>query len=93
MRETRASSLPILPRRTIAGIVEQQPYPYPIDLRVQPKVAGLFDPDTSTISYVVKDPSSSALAAMRGLTGLLRVGLIEPLSVRLPEAMNQGMNT
>ncbi|MGJ5242564.1 YeeE/YedE family protein [Bradyrhizobium oligotrophicum] len=35
----------------------------------------------------------SALAAMRGLTGFVRVGLIEPLSVRLPEAMNQGMDT
>ena len=35
---------------------------YPIDLRVQPKVAGFFDPETSTISYVVKDPSSTACA-------------------------------
>ncbi|MGJ4997055.1 MBL fold metallo-hydrolase [Bradyrhizobium sp. HKCCYLS3077] len=35
---------------------------YPIDLRVRPKVAGFFDPDTSTISYVVKDPSSPSCA-------------------------------
>ncbi|WP_316229601.1 MBL fold metallo-hydrolase [Bradyrhizobium sp. SZCCHNR1070] len=36
--------------------------PYPIDIRVQPKVAGFFDPETNTISYVVKDPSSSSCA-------------------------------
>ncbi len=36
--------------------------PYPIDISVQPKVAGFFDPDTNTISYVVKDPSSSSCA-------------------------------
>ena len=34
----------------------------------------------------------SALAAMRGLTGFLRVGLIEPLSLRLPETMSQGID-
>src|SRR5205807_44436 len=30
--------------------------------------------------------------AMRGLTGFLRVGLIEPLSLRLPETMSQGID-
>ena len=33
-----------------------------IDLSVKPKVTGFFDPATNTISYVVKDPASSACA-------------------------------
>ncbi len=33
---------------------------YPIDSSVVPKVAGFFDPDTSTISYVVSDPQSAS---------------------------------
>jgi glyoxylase-like metal-dependent hydrolase (beta-lactamase superfamily II) len=33
---------------------------YPIDAGARPKVAGFFDPDTNTISYVVKDAASSA---------------------------------
>ncbi len=36
--------------------------PYPIDTHVIPKVAAFFDPETSTISYVVKDPASSSCA-------------------------------
>ena len=36
--------------------------PYPIDTGVKPKVAGFFDPDTSTISYVVQDPQSASCA-------------------------------
>ncbi|CCE04852.1 putative enzyme with metallo-hydrolase/oxidoreductase domain (ycbL-like) [Bradyrhizobium sp. STM 3843] len=35
---------------------------YPIDTGVKPKVAGFFDPDTSTISYVVQDPQSASCA-------------------------------
>ena len=35
---------------------------YPIDSSVVPKVAGFFDPDTSTISYVVSDPQSASCA-------------------------------
>lgn len=35
----------------------------------------------------------SALAAMRGLTGFLRVSLIEPLSLPLPEGMTQALDS
>jgi glyoxylase-like metal-dependent hydrolase (beta-lactamase superfamily II) len=35
---------------------------FPIDMSVKPEVAGFFDPETNTISYVVKDPSSKACA-------------------------------
>ncbi len=33
-----------------------------IDLSVQPEVKGFFDPATNTISYVVRDPASTACA-------------------------------
>jgi glyoxylase-like metal-dependent hydrolase (beta-lactamase superfamily II) len=35
---------------------------YPIDMSVKPEVTAFFDPATSTISYVVKDPASDACA-------------------------------
>ncbi len=35
---------------------------YPIDITVKPDVTAFFDPDTNTISYVVKDPASSSCA-------------------------------
>ena len=35
---------------------------FPIDMSVKPEVAGFFDPETNTISYVVKDPNSKACA-------------------------------
>ena len=35
---------------------------YPIDTSVKPQVAGFYDRDTATISYVVKDPASKACA-------------------------------
>jgi glyoxylase-like metal-dependent hydrolase (beta-lactamase superfamily II) len=35
-----------------------------IDLSVKPTVKGFFDPDTNTISYVVKDPGSNACAVV-----------------------------
>lgn len=35
----------------------------------------------------------SALAAMRGLTGFLRLALIEPLSMRLPEGTTQALDS
>jgi glyoxylase-like metal-dependent hydrolase (beta-lactamase superfamily II) len=35
---------------------------YPIDMSVKPDVAGFFDPETNTISYVVKDPNSKSCA-------------------------------
>jgi len=35
----------------------------------------------------------SALAAMRGLTGFMRLALIDPLSVRLPEGTTQGLDS
>jgi glyoxylase-like metal-dependent hydrolase (beta-lactamase superfamily II) len=34
----------------------------PVDLTVKPEVKGFFDPATNTISYVVKDPSSTSCA-------------------------------
>ncbi|MEZ5849465.1 MAG: MBL fold metallo-hydrolase [Hyphomicrobiaceae bacterium] len=37
---------------------------YPVDMSVRPDVTAFFDPDTNTISYVVKDPSSSACAVI-----------------------------
>ena len=37
---------------------------YPINLSVKPEVEAFFDPATNTISYVVKDPSSSACAVI-----------------------------
>lgn len=44
-----------------------EPFPYdmsgyPIDMSVKPEVTGFFDQDTNTISYVVKDPASTACA-------------------------------
>lgn len=36
--------------------------PYPIDLSIKPEVTAFFDADTSTFSYVVKDPASEACA-------------------------------
>ena len=35
---------------------------YPVNLAVKPDVKAFFDPATNTISYVVKDPSSTAVA-------------------------------
>ncbi|MBS9718962.1 MBL fold metallo-hydrolase [Pseudohalocynthiibacter aestuariivivens] len=35
---------------------------YPVNMDVKPEVTAFFDPDTNTISYVVKDPSSDACA-------------------------------
>ncbi|EAQ35144.1 beta-lactamase-like [Nitrobacter sp. Nb-311A] len=35
---------------------------YPIDISIKPEVTPFFDPETNTISYVVKDPSSPACA-------------------------------
>ncbi len=35
---------------------------YPVTMTVKPEVEAFFDPDTNTISYVVKDPSSNACA-------------------------------
>jgi glyoxylase-like metal-dependent hydrolase (beta-lactamase superfamily II) len=37
---------------------------YPIDMDVHPVVKAFFDPDTNTISYVVKDPDSGACAVV-----------------------------
>lgn len=37
---------------------------YPIDTAVKPEVAGFYDPDTATISYVVKDPASTSCAVI-----------------------------
>jgi glyoxylase-like metal-dependent hydrolase (beta-lactamase superfamily II) len=37
---------------------------YPIDTSIKPEVAGFYDPDTATISYVVKDPTSKSCAVI-----------------------------
>ena len=37
---------------------------YPIDTSVKPDVEGFFDPQTNTISYIVKDPGSDACAVV-----------------------------
>jgi glyoxylase-like metal-dependent hydrolase (beta-lactamase superfamily II) len=37
---------------------------YPVDTKTHPDVAAFFDPETNTISYVVKDPASSACAVV-----------------------------
>jgi len=37
---------------------------YPINMSVMPEVKGFFDPDTNTISYVVKDPASKSCAVV-----------------------------
>jgi len=37
---------------------------YQIDMNLKPEVAGFHDPDTGTISYVVKDPASKSCAVI-----------------------------
>jgi len=37
---------------------------YPVNMAVKPDVTPFFDPDTNTISYVVKDPESNACAVV-----------------------------
>jgi glyoxylase-like metal-dependent hydrolase (beta-lactamase superfamily II) len=37
---------------------------YPLDTTIRPRVAGFYDPDTATISYVVEDPASKACAVI-----------------------------
>jgi glyoxylase-like metal-dependent hydrolase (beta-lactamase superfamily II) len=37
---------------------------YPVDMSVTPEVKAFFDPDTNTISYVVKDPASKSCAVV-----------------------------
>ncbi|MEZ5753638.1 MAG: MBL fold metallo-hydrolase [Paracoccaceae bacterium] len=37
---------------------------YPVDMSVSPEVKGFFDPATNTISYVVRDPGSTACAVI-----------------------------
>jgi glyoxylase-like metal-dependent hydrolase (beta-lactamase superfamily II) len=44
--------------------------PFTPDLSVKPEVEGFFDPDTSTISYLVKDPGSKACAIIDSVLDL-----------------------
>ena len=37
---------------------------YPIDMTIQPEVTGFFDEATNTISYIVRDPNSTACAVV-----------------------------
>ena len=41
-----------------------KPIPFVTDLKVHPEVVPFFDPATNTISYVVRDPNSSACAVI-----------------------------
>ncbi len=38
--------------------------PHPVDLSLKPEVTAFFDPQTNTVSYVVKDPQSNACAVI-----------------------------
>jgi glyoxylase-like metal-dependent hydrolase (beta-lactamase superfamily II) len=40
------------------------PIPHPVDLSVHPEVTGFFDAETNTVTYVVRDPGSSACAVV-----------------------------
>jgi len=44
--------------------------PFTPDLSVKPEVEGFFDPDTNTISYLVKDPASKACAIVDSVLDL-----------------------
>ena len=37
---------------------------YPVDMTVKPQITAFFDPDTNTISYIVRDPNSDACAVI-----------------------------
>jgi len=37
---------------------------YPVDMSLHPEVKGFFDPESNSISYVVKDPASAACAVV-----------------------------
>ncbi len=43
---------------------------YPVDMTVKPEVEAFFDPATNTISYIVKDPASSACAVVDSVMDL-----------------------
>ncbi len=43
---------------------------YPVDISVKPDVKAFFEPDTNTISYVVKDPGSSSCAVVDSVMDL-----------------------
>jgi glyoxylase-like metal-dependent hydrolase (beta-lactamase superfamily II) len=43
---------------------------YPVNMTVRPEVTGFFDPETNTISYVVKDPSSNHCAIIDSVMDL-----------------------
>jgi glyoxylase-like metal-dependent hydrolase (beta-lactamase superfamily II) len=40
---------------------------YPIDIEVRPDVTAFFDPETNTISYIVKDPASPSCTVIDGV--------------------------
>ena len=43
---------------------------YPIDMSVKPDVKAFFDPQTNTVSYVVKDPASASCAVIDSVMAL-----------------------
>ena len=45
-------------------MTEITPVPFAPDLSVKPEVVAFFDPDTNTISYIVRDPSSDSCAVV-----------------------------
>jgi glyoxylase-like metal-dependent hydrolase (beta-lactamase superfamily II) len=40
------------------------PIPHPVDMTVHPEVTGFFDPETNTVTYLVRDPGSRACAVI-----------------------------
>ena len=44
--------------------MNNEPIPFVPDLTVHPEVVPFFDPATNTISYIVRDPNSSACAVI-----------------------------
>lgn len=52
------------PIRSGPNMPEAKPLPYSIDIAVKPEVTAFYEPETATVSYVVKDPSSSHCAVI-----------------------------
>lgn len=42
----------------------QETFALPVDMSIKPEVKGFFDPATNTITYIVKDPASTACAVI-----------------------------
>ena len=40
------------------------PIPHPVELSLEPEVTAFFDAPTNTVTYVVRDPASTACAVI-----------------------------